>query len=130
MEQVTELCLFVKYTIQQYLPLIKDLSDEELHRLIINIEHPDFEEWLEIREPKGDVNRQSLNLHQCAVVGDKFMRRLESRRCEKLENVGENYFKSVKLLENRIYYLRGIQTKNNPSAYKQNGLKVHMTNIC
>ena len=42
----------------------------------INIEHDDFEEWLEIREPKGDVNRQSLNLHQCAVVGDKFMRRL------------------------------------------------------
>ena len=39
----------------------------------INIEHDDFEEWLEIREPKGDVNRQSLNLHQCAVVGDKFM---------------------------------------------------------
>ena len=42
----------------------------------INIDHPDFDEWLEIREPKGDVNRQSLNLHQCAVVGDKFMRRL------------------------------------------------------
>jgi ribonucleotide reductase alpha subunit len=32
----------------------------------INIDHPDFEEWLEIREPKGDINRQSLNLHQCA----------------------------------------------------------------
>ena len=44
----------------------------------INIDHPDFEDWLEIREPKGDVNRQSLNLHQCAVVGDKFMRRVES----------------------------------------------------
>ena len=43
----------------------------------LNIDHDDFEEWLEIREPKGDVNRQSLNLHQCAVVGDKFMRKLE-----------------------------------------------------
>ena len=43
----------------------------------LNIEHDDFEEWLEIREPKGDVNRQSLNLHQCAVVGDKFMRKLQ-----------------------------------------------------
>ena len=48
----------------------------------INIEHPDFDEWLEIREPKGDVNRQSLNLHQCAVVGDKFMRRLEAGDAE------------------------------------------------
>ena len=30
----------------------------------LSIDHPDFEDWLEIREPKGDVNRQSLNLHQ------------------------------------------------------------------
>ena len=30
----------------------------------LNIEHKDFDEWLEIREPKGDVNRQTLNLHQ------------------------------------------------------------------
>ena len=44
----------------------------------INIEHDDFLDWIEIREPKGDVNRQSLNLHQCAVVGDKFMRKLEA----------------------------------------------------
>ena len=34
----------------------------------LNIEHDDFEEWLEIREPKGDVNRQSLNLHQCVKL--------------------------------------------------------------
>ena len=43
----------------------------------LNIDHEDFDEWIEIREPKGDVNRQCLNLHQCVVVGDKFMRRLE-----------------------------------------------------
>ena len=44
----------------------------------IDIEHPDFWEWLEIREPKGDVNRQSLNLHQCAVVPDGFMQKVEA----------------------------------------------------
>ena len=43
----------------------------------LNIDFEDFDEWIEIREPKGDVNRQCLNLHQCVVVGDKFMRRLE-----------------------------------------------------
>ena len=48
----------------------------------LNIEHDDFEEWLEIREPKGDVNRQSLNLNQCAVVGDKFMRRVDQGDAE------------------------------------------------
>jgi ribonucleoside-diphosphate reductase alpha chain len=95
----------------------------------INIEHDDFEEWLEIREPKGDVNRQSLNLHQCAVVGDKFMRRLEqgdsdarsrwSKLLRKRKSTGEPYI-----------LFKGNTNKANPKAYKDNALKVHMTNIC
>ena len=95
----------------------------------INIEHDDFEEWLEIREPKGDVNRQSLNLHQCAVVGDKFMRRLEqgdadarsrwSKLLRKRKSTGEPYV-----------MFKGNTNKANPAAYKDNALKVHMTNIC
>ena len=95
----------------------------------INIDHPDFEEWLEIREPKGDVNRQSLNLHQCAVVGDKFMRRLEQGDTESRQ-------KWAKLLQKRkatgepYILFKGNTNKSNPKAYKSNGLKVHMTNIC
>jgi ribonucleoside-diphosphate reductase alpha chain len=95
----------------------------------ININHPDFEEWLEIREPKGDVNRQSLNLHQCAVVGDKFMRSLESGDPEARQ-------KWAKLLQKRkatgepYILFKGNTNKNNPEAYKKNSLKVHMTNIC
>jgi ribonucleoside-diphosphate reductase alpha chain len=95
----------------------------------INIDHDDFEEWLEIREPKGDVNRQSLNLHQCAVVGDKFMRRLEagdkvarkkwSKLLQKRKATGEPYI-----------LFKGNTNKQNPAAYKDNALKVHMTNIC
>ena len=95
----------------------------------LNIDHPDFDDWLEIREPKGDVNRQSLNLHQCAIVGDKFMRKLEegdndarrrwSKLLQKRKATGEPY----------IMY-RGNVNKQNPDAYKVNGLKVYMTNIC
>ena len=95
----------------------------------INIDHPDFLEWLNIREPKGDINRQSLNLHQCAVIGDKFMRSLEagdqearhkwSRLIQKRKATGEPYI-----------LFKGNTNKANPPAYKTNGLKVHMTNIC
>ena len=95
----------------------------------INIEHDDFLEWLEIREPKGDVNRQSLNLQQCAVVGDKFMRKLElgdeearirwSKLIQKRKATGEPYI-----------LFKGNTNKANPEAYKKNSLKVHMTNIC
>jgi len=95
----------------------------------INIEHSDFLEWLEIREPKGDVNRQSLNLHQCAIIGDKFMRKLQagntvertkwSKLIQKRKATGEPYI-----------LFKGNTNKNNPEAYKKNSLKVHMTNIC
>ena len=95
----------------------------------LNIEHPDFEEWLEIREPKGDINRQSLNLHQCAVVGDKFMRKVESgdksarrlwgKLLQKRKATGEPYI-----------LFKGNTNNRNPAAYKKHGLKVHMTNIC
>jgi len=95
----------------------------------LNIEHKDFEDWLEIREPKGDVNRQSLNLHQCAVVGDKFMRKLQdgdevARRkwgklLQKRKATGEPYI-----------MFKGNVNKQNPDMYKNNGLKVFMTNIC
>tara|TARA_R110000822_G_scaffold93177_1_gene214612 strand:+ start:3073 stop:4794 length:1722 start_codon:yes stop_codon:yes gene_type:complete len=95
----------------------------------LNIDHNDFEDWLEIREPRGDVNRQSLNLHQCAVVGDKFMRKLQdgdetarrkwSKLLQKRKSTGEPYI-----------MFKGNVNKQNPDMYRHNGLKVHMTNIC
>ena len=95
----------------------------------LNIEHPDFDEWLEIREPKGDVNRQSLNLHQCAVVGDKFMRKLESGDQEARSRWSKLLQKRKATGEPYILF-KGNTNKANPPAYKSNSLKVHMTNIC
>ena len=95
----------------------------------IDIEYKDFWEWLEIREPKGDVNRQSLNLHQCVVVSDGFMQKVkegdkEARKrwtavIRKRRATGEPYI-----------MFKGNINRMNPDAYKQNGLKVYMTNIC
>ena len=95
----------------------------------INIDHPDFLDWLEIREPKGDVNRQSLNLHQCAVVGDKFMRKLEEGQPEARQKWSKLLQKRKATGEPYILF-KGNTNKNNPRAYKDNSLKVHMTNIC
>jgi ribonucleoside-diphosphate reductase alpha chain len=95
----------------------------------INIDHPDFLDWLEIREPKGDVNRQSLNLHQCAVVGDKFMRRLEEGQPEARKRWSKLLQKRKATGEPYVMF-KGNTNKNNPKAYKANSLKVHMTNIC
>jgi len=95
----------------------------------LNIEHGDFDEWIEIREPKGDVNRQCLNLHQCVVVGDKFMRQLEDGEPEARRRWGKVLQKRKATGEPYIMF-KGNVNKHNPEAYKQNGLKVFMTNIC
>jgi len=95
----------------------------------LNIDHEDFDDWIEIREPKGDVNRQCLNLHQCVVVGDKFMRRLEDGDSEARRKWGKVLQKRKATGEPYVMY-KGNINKANPPMYKDNGLKVHMTNIC
>jgi ribonucleoside-diphosphate reductase alpha chain len=95
----------------------------------IKIEHKDFEDFLEIREPKGDVNRQSLNLHQCVVISDRFMKKLEEGDSEARRKWGKLLQKRKATGEPYIMF-KGNVNKHNPEMYKKNGLKVHMTNIC
>jgi ribonucleoside-diphosphate reductase alpha chain len=95
----------------------------------IDIEHPDFWEWLEIREPKGDVNRQSLNLHQCAVIPDGFMQKVEAGDKESRKKWAALLRKRRSTGEPYIMY-KGNVNRANPEAYSKNGLKVYMTNIC
>jgi ribonucleoside-diphosphate reductase alpha chain len=95
----------------------------------IKIEHKDFEDFLEIREPKGDVNRQSLNLHQCVVISDRFMKKLEEGEPDARRKWGKLLQKRKATGEPYIMY-KGNVNKANPEMYKKNGLKVHMTNIC
>ena len=95
----------------------------------LNIEHEDFDEWIEIREPKGDVNRQCLNLNQCVIVGDKFMRKLEDGNPEARSKWGKVLQKRKATGQPYVMY-KGNVNKQNPEMYKNNGLKVHMTNIC
>jgi ribonucleoside-diphosphate reductase alpha chain len=95
----------------------------------MKIEHKDFEDFLEIREPKGDVNRQSLNLHQCVVISDRFMKKLEEGDSDARRKWGKLLQKRKATGEPYIMY-KGNVNKANPEMYKKNGLKVHMTNIC
>ena len=95
----------------------------------LNINHPDIEEFLMIRRPKGDVNRQCLNLHQCVVVDDMFMNKLENKDPKSLKIWGE--ILKTRLETGEPYIMFGDNINNaNPQAYKNNNLQVSMTNIC
>jgi ribonucleoside-diphosphate reductase alpha chain len=95
----------------------------------LDIEHGDIEEFLQIRRPKGDPNRQCLNLHQCVVVGDSFMRKLEARDSESMNKWATVLKSRMETGEPYIMYKDNVN-KNNPIAYRMNNLDVTMTNIC
>ena len=94
-----------------------------------NINHPDIEEYLQIRRPKGDPNRQCLNLHQCVVVDDAFMRKLNDRD-EDAMNIWLEILKSRMETGEPYIMFEDNVNKDNPVAYMMNNLNVSMTNIC
>ena len=95
----------------------------------LDINHTDVKEYLQIRRPKGDPNRQCLNLHQAVVVDDKFMQRLQDRDSEAMSLWLEILKSRVETGEPYIMFKDNVN-KDNPLAYRMNNLDVSMTNIC
>ena len=95
----------------------------------LDINHEDIKEFLRIRRPQGDPNRQCLNLHQCVSIDDKFMQRLEHRDPEAMELWVEILKSRVETGEPYIMFRDNVNNAN-PQAYVKNNLDVTMTNIC
>jgi len=95
----------------------------------LDINHKDIKEYLQIRRPKGDPNRQCLNLHQAVVVDDAFMKRLQDRDGEAMSLWLEILKSRVETGEPYIMFKDNVN-KDNPLAYRMNNLDVSMTNIC
>ena len=95
----------------------------------LHINHPDIEEFLMIRRPKGDVNRQCLNMHQCVVIDDAFMNRVEEKDPKALKLWGEILKTRLETGEPYLMFEDNVNNAN-PEAYKKNNLNVSMTNIC
>ena len=95
----------------------------------LDINHPDIEEFLMMRRPKGDVNRQCLNTHHCVVVDDTFMQKVEDRDPHSLKIWGEILRTRLETGEPYIMFKDNVN-KANPEGYKKLNLEVTMTNIC
>ena len=95
----------------------------------LDINHADINEFLQIRRPKGDPNRQCLNLHQAVMVDDAFMKRLQDRDSEAMSLWLEILKSRVETGEPYIMFSDNVN-KDNPLAYRMNNLDVTMTNIC
>ena len=95
----------------------------------LHVNHPDIEEFLMVHRPKGDVNRQCLNMHQCVVIDDDFMNKLEEKEPRALRLWGEILKTRLETGEPYLMFEDNINNAN-PQAYKNFNLNVSMTNIC
>lgn len=95
----------------------------------LDIEHGDWHEFIRMRRPEGDVNRQCGNLHHCTFIKDKWMEEMLDGDHEKRAKWVELMKTRMELGESYIAYHDNIN-KANPEAYKKNNLDVSMTNIC
>jgi ribonucleoside-diphosphate reductase alpha chain len=110
----------------------------------LDINHPEIEEFLEIRKPSGDFNRKSLNLHHGLNITDEFMHAVrDDEEFELISPKTGEIVKTVnarklwqKILELRLQtgepYIIYSDTVNNalPMHQKKLGLKVRQSNLC
>lgn len=93
------------------------------------IEHPDIEEFLNLRKPTGDVNRRCLNLHHAVCISDNFMQKVESGD-EKSREVWKNLLRSrFEQGEPYLFFTDNVN-RSLPQSYKNNNLTVKTSNIC
>ncbi len=110
----------------------------------LDINHPEIEEFLEIRKPSGDFNRKSLNLHHGLNISDAFMeavaadeefelRSPKSGEVVKTVNARKLWQKILELrLQTGEPYIIFSDTVNNnlPVHQRKLGLKVRQSNLC
>jgi ribonucleotide reductase alpha subunit len=93
------------------------------------VEHGDFWEFIKMRRPEGDQNRQCQNVHHGVNVTDEFMQSLK-------DGHKENRLKWQEILKTRMetgepYIFFTDTVKNSrPESYVKNNLEVNGSNIC
>jgi ribonucleoside-diphosphate reductase alpha chain len=110
----------------------------------LDINHPEIEEFLEIRKPSGDFNRKALNLHHGVLVTDAFMEAVRDGTEWTLRSPKDGTERASvdaralfqKLVETRLAtgepYIIFIDRVNEqmPRHQRELGLKVSTSNLC
>jgi ribonucleoside-diphosphate reductase alpha chain len=110
----------------------------------LDINHPEIEEFLEIRKPSGDFNRKALNLHHGVLITDAFMEAVRDGAEWTLRSPKDGSERATvdaralfqKLVETRLAtgepYIIFIDQVNRsmPKHQRDLGLKVSTSNLC
>jgi ribonucleoside-diphosphate reductase alpha chain len=110
----------------------------------LDIDHPEIEEFLEIRKPSGDFNRKALNLHHGVLLTDAFMEAVRAGQEWNLKSPKDGSVRATvdarslfqKLVETRLatgepYIIFSDHVnKAMPKHHRELGLKVSTSNLC
>ena len=110
----------------------------------LDIDHPEIEEFLEIRKPSGDFNRKALNLHHGVLLTDAFMEAVRAGEEWNLKSPKDGSVRATvdarslfqKLVETRLAtgepYIVFGDTVNRamPRHHRELGFKVTTSNLC
>lgn len=95
----------------------------------LDIEHSDFSEFINMRRPVGDPNRQCLNLHHSVCVSDSFMKKLEDGDSEARSKWKEVLKSRLETGEPYFFFTDNVNNQN-PDCYKDKNFIVQGSNIC
>ncbi len=143
---------FMKVVDAEMLAFSQGVTRRGSYAAYMRIDHPEIEEFLDVRKPTGgDVNRKSTNLHHGVVVPDQFMECIYSAtkhsdyddswdlidpHTGRVKRTVSAKALWVKLLQNRmetgepyIMFEDAVDAEL-PDFQKKKGLKVNHSNLC
>lgn len=97
--------------------------------LYLSANHPEFSDFLKIREPKGDINRQCHNIHMGAKFSNDFMEEVLNKNGSKRELWLEHIKTRVKTGEPYTFFTDNANT-NLKSTFSLYNLKVRHSQLC
>ncbi|WP_185869375.1 ribonucleoside-diphosphate reductase subunit alpha [Blattabacterium cuenoti] len=97
--------------------------------IYLNIEHKEYPEFLKIREPKGDINRQCHNVHQGTIISNSFMEKVLKENSKERTLWINTLKERVKTGEPYLFF-KDNANENIPDNWKKHGLKIHHSNLC
>lgn len=143
---------FLKVVDAEMLAFSQGVTRRGSYAAYLPIDHPEIEEFLDVRKPTGgDINRKSINLHHAVIISNKFMELIAN--ATNIEGFDDSWdlidphsgevrktvsakVLWIKIIQNRVEtgepYIMFEDTINEalPEFQKALGLKVHQSNLC
>jgi ribonucleoside-diphosphate reductase alpha chain len=97
--------------------------------LYLPVDHPDIEEFLNIRRPVGDINRRCLNINHGVCISDDWMTSMLAGD-EKKRDLWKEILRARAETGEPYLFFTDTVNNSNPQCYMDRGLTVETSNIC